>query len=326
MKETLLTTAATGTSATFWRWPALWLTVALVGAIDLIVVLGYSRFNVGLPPTYGWLLIVSLFAEATLLGLLVLRRQSPARSFMDALITVLTSGTRVVVLKFLPSSLFLAAAVVGSVAVAALSITEQGGVPVRNLGAVWVILVIALLVLLWLQMWSVVALTAIIWRDTSIGQALAEAGGLLRRHAGAFLRGMLPFLVIDFILIALLFATGATGYETILTFDVSEAAAEQNYRIGVGPGFPGTYPTTDRVFAMIGVVGAQLRGPELSSLLLPVIGNRFIGVVYLVSTLILLPLRLSTIVGLYTRFAEPIRSLASLRTPSSLRPEKRTSA
>lgn len=282
-----------------WENPYIWLLVFLAILGDAWALLNYDPYSPTFPNLILLVAIYTFVLETGVLYALLRHANDKPCSFVDALMTAITSfGTLAgkVVLSIIPAIFF------------AMFIFFSGLLRVflEDI-TITILFSILLMPLLWLlQVWTPFTSAGILVQHYSIAEAISHAWGLIVSHRKTIIQVALVFIIVDLLVIAALFFAGGISYESAFIYTVTEEMAEANREnLTGGSTTPGDYFAINRPVA--GLLTASLRSRGIDLLTIPTffVDKKMQGFILLVVSAVFLPVRLSVLSLVYNRWALP---------------------
>ncbi|KAA3647183.1 MAG: hypothetical protein DWQ07_06700 [Chloroflexi bacterium] len=269
------------------RNPYIWLLAFIALGVDFLAINSYNQITISLSAVV--FIFVVIILDVAILWATAQYHQGKASNFLDASMTSATYFIQVAMLKILmafPAG-FLAMAVF-------IAFSRY----LRNLpveGNPLFLLVLALLLIFIfsiVQVWAFIASCYRVLRDMTLGDALVDSWEVLRTHTRRLVSVVLPFLIIDLVLLGLFTASGTISYRTTFELDIPERLI--NYYEERGRHFvdEDTIFTLNRANKGVFATLMRVRSTDLLSFPVYLVDNRTAGLIVYAAGLLLLPFRI----------------------------------
>jgi len=282
-----------------WAHPYIW-ALALIAVLgDLWAILDYNPNSPNFSDLIIWVGILTFFAETSVLSALILHAQSTPCSFIDAIMTSISSlsafGAKAVMMVI--PSLFLVLFVILSTPLHV--IFDDILFPI-----LFTILLVPLLVMM--QIWTPFTTCGIIVQQYSMSEAMTHALRIIWRKKKTLFQIALLILIIDAGLIFILYWTGGISFESAFIYTVTEEMAKNNVQFMTGsPAEAGEYFAINRPIAGLLATVLKTRGVDLLSITTYIINKKLIGLATVVVAMAALLVRISVLTSAYHEWAEP---------------------
>ncbi|MAT41666.1 MAG: hypothetical protein CL609_04940 [Anaerolineaceae bacterium] len=275
----------------FFLHPLTWILAALAILGDTTALFQFrSMFPPLLTGRILLFLLLTLFAESTLLFTLTQYFAGSKNNLIDAIMSPLTLLPKLFLTKMLlliPSALLILLFLI-------LSPLFEGSILSIVLFSVF-----ALPFLFSLNIVTVIAFILIFSKELSIGEAISQAGWIFRQNFGRFALISLPFLIIEgFLLFFLLFNASIT-YDSAFIYTVTPEMADYVQQFANMSGFgsprfsqPGDYFIINRPLNGLVTTVFKTRGPDLLSPFMFTVNNEKAAYLILAVNFFLIPIRL----------------------------------
>jgi hypothetical protein len=183
-----------------------------------------------------------------------------------------------------------------------------------------VVLALVLILLCVTQIWTIFGFCGHFIQEYSTGESLSYGWNLIWGHKKLVVLVALPFLVIDLLLISSLVVTKGVTYDSAFTYTVTEGMALDNLDLELsgqrtnapGPTEEGDYFRINRLVNGLSMAMLKARGVELLSIPMFFVDNKAIGLIAIVVSMLLIPVRISTWTLAYLEIADPVREFDSV--------------
>jgi len=279
--------------------PYIWFLVILAVFSDIWAILTYNPNSPDIPYLIIWVSIIPFIAETSVFYALLRHVDDAPSSFVDALMTALTSintlGAKAIMM-IIPSFYF----VLFFLGSAILNVfLDDILVPI--------LYVLLLLPLLWLlQIWTPYAAGGLLVQQYSVFESISHAWRIIWENKKTLAKIVLFFVIVDMLLISVLYLTGGISFKSAFIYTVTEEMAKMNVQFMTGsPAQAGEYFAINRPVGGLLATTLKGRGIDLLSISTFIISKKLYGLVTVVATMILLPIRLSVLAITYNEWAEP---------------------
>lgn len=281
------------------RHPYIWALAFIAVWGDLWAIMDYKPHSANLSHLIIWVGIFTFYAETSVLSAFVLHVQKLPSSFVDAIMTALSSlsafGAKAVMMVI--PSLFLVIFVIFSSPLHV--IFDDIMFPI-----LFVLFLMPIMVLL--QIWTPFTSCGIIVQQYSMSEAMTHGLRIIWRNKKSIVQIASLFFVVDILLMVILYWVGGISFESTFIYTVTEEMAKTNVQFKTGsPIEPGNYFAINRPIAGLMATSLKARGVDLLSIPMYFINKRMIGIVTVVVAMAFLPIRLSVLVNAYQKWAEP---------------------
>jgi hypothetical protein len=224
-------------------------------------------------------------------------------NFMDSILSAIASFLQILLVKILPlipfAVIMIISLIFGSLITASLQALNNS-ILLGFGSALLVFLAIGFLLLS--QTWTLFGLCVVLTGNPT--DFVADASETLLKNKRQILKVILPFVLIDVILLASLSVVGAISNESIMVYTVTEEMAADGSSVG-GPVAAGTYTSINRMINSFLATMLKGRGADLASLSLFVTDNLVYALMVAGIGLVLLPLRTAVFTTTYLTLTRP---------------------